>query len=135
MASPTTAALASESVARLLDTLAQQADVTAKTPGLENVHDLRVAVRRFTQALLTFRGVIPRRDARRVRRKLKVLKNRAGAVRDNDMACKTLGKCHAPGAPALLRKLAARRRGSAADLTAAIREWQELEPPERLRAL
>jgi CHAD domain-containing protein len=124
MVSPATAALAAQSIDRLVSALVHQAGITARSSSIDNVHDLRVAVRRLSQALVTFRGVLPRRETKEIREKLKVLKDRAGDVRDCDMARKILDRCPVGGTAVLRGTIAVERRKAAAALRSAIRAWK-----------
>jgi CHAD domain-containing protein len=132
--SETAASFASRSIARLLERLAYQVSVTAHSPGAENIHDLRVAVRRFEQALVTFREALPSRDVKRIRRKLKNLMGHAGDVRDCDVAHKILAKCQEPGASALKGRLADERKAKLPGLTAALRRWGARRTSSKWRA-
>jgi CHAD domain-containing protein len=123
VSSETAASFASQSIARLLERLAYQVGVTGHSPGADNVHDLRVAIRRFEQSLLMFRQALPGRDVKRIRRKLKVLMGHAGAVRDCDVALRILAKCQQPGVPALKERLSGNRKTELSGLTAALRNW------------
>jgi CHAD domain-containing protein len=119
----TTASFASASIARQLERLAYQVGVTSHSPGTENIHDLRVAVRRFVQAMMTFREGLPGREVKRIRRKLKLMMDHAGAVRDRDVTLRILAKCPVPGAEAVRERLAEERKAELPALAAAMRRW------------
>jgi CHAD domain-containing protein len=72
----------------LLNTLDFQLRRTLKTPDAAEVHDLRVATRRFTQALVIFESGF--HGARGIREKLKRPMELSGDVRDLDIALKIL---------------------------------------------
>lgn len=132
--SETAAGFASHSIAKLLERLAYQVGVTAHSPGADNVHDLRVAIRRFEQALLQFRAGLAGREVKRIRRKLKVLMTRAGAVRDYDVAQKILAKCEEPGAAVVRERLTNERKTELPALAAAMRRWSARRTSSKWRA-
>jgi CHAD domain-containing protein len=132
--SATAASFATSSIAKLLERLAYQVGVTAHSPGAEHIHDLRVAVRRFEQALILFRQALPGKEVKRVRRKLKLLMNHAGDVRDCDVAIRILAKCPASGAAAVREKLAAERKSKLPGMAAALRRWSARRSSAKWRA-
>jgi CHAD domain-containing protein len=98
-----------EQISRLVDRLAFQANRTAKSPTSDAVHDLRVAIRRLEQALVTFKVHLPRKQVKRIRKQLKAVLSCAGVLRDYDVAARILSKIGQPGAAALHREVQARR--------------------------
>jgi CHAD domain-containing protein len=52
----------------------------------EAVHDLRVSIRRFTQALRVFQDLLPAGQARKIRKRLRSIMTIAGEVRNLDIA-------------------------------------------------
>jgi CHAD domain-containing protein len=73
----------------------------------EFLHQLRVGMRRLRAALRAFRGILVRKEARRVIRALRKLSPRLGAARDWDvLAARLAADRHSPG---LLRKAQARQ--------------------------
>ena len=101
-----------EQVRRLLERLVFQSHRTAKRPGPEGVHELRVAIRRAEQALVTFKPLLPRRAVKRIRKQLKSVLSAAGSVRDYDIAIKILLKIEQPGAAELRREIRGRRQAA-----------------------
>jgi CHAD domain-containing protein len=69
----------------LLRRLAYQLNQTVRLTGEDSVHDLRVAIRRFTQCLRTFAQFFPKKEVRKIRHKLKTIMKAASAVRDHDV--------------------------------------------------
>ena len=61
-------------------------------PDADAVHDLRVAIRRLRACLTAFPQVFRRRPAQRLRRRLRRVFRRAGAVRDADIAIEMQGE-------------------------------------------
>lgn len=94
----------------LFDRLTRQARLTAKTPDATQVHNLRVAIRRFSQAMT----LLPKEIAgfAGIHRKLKKTMTLAGAVRDADIAIKLVAKLKPAGAKGLQARLSRRRSES-----------------------
>jgi CHAD domain-containing protein len=78
----------------------------------EAIHDLRVAIRRFTQCLRTFEQFLNRKHARKMRRRLRRLMDSCGAARNVDIACGVLEAAGFCGPPfvSVLRKERVRRQ-------------------------
>ncbi len=75
--------------------LAYQITQARKQGDAPSVHDLRVALRRFGQCLRVFRPVLPEHGTRKKRRRLRQVLERAGALRNFDVALQLLreSKC------------------------------------------
>jgi CHAD domain-containing protein len=110
-----------EQIRRLIERLAFQANRAAKGASPDSIHDLRVAIRRTDQALATFKPLLPRKAAKRVRKQLKAVLGLAGAVRDCDIAVKILLKFRQPEAADLRRHIRARRKTAEASLQAGLK--------------
>jgi CHAD domain-containing protein len=74
-----------EQMNRLLNTLAYQVHRAAKKPGPEEIHDLRVSVRRFSQGLLLFADFFPKWEVKKIRRMLKRVMRLTSEIRDRDV--------------------------------------------------
>lgn len=59
---------------------------------VEHIHQLRVATRRATAALQIFSDLVPRRDARWLKKRLRSLRHAAGPARDLDVLAARLEK-------------------------------------------
>lgn len=70
--------------AELLEALIREARAAARSPSADAVHDLRVAIRRFTAALAMRK--MPRAERKEIRSGLKQVMQSAGNVRDYDIA-------------------------------------------------
>lgn len=68
-----------------IEKLEEQIDLALKRCGEDEVHDFRVAVRRLGQALRVFGGLLPGKEARRMRKALKPALDAAAHVRDLDV--------------------------------------------------
>lgn len=134
MVSETGSGFASRSLARLLERLAFQVGATAHSPSAANVHDLRVAIRRFEQALVAFRQALPGREVKRIRRKLKSLMSRAGDVRDCDVLQKLLLKCEGAGVAEWKERVAGERKANLPALAASLRRWSLRRTSSKWRA-
>ncbi|HLK21484.1 MAG TPA: CHAD domain-containing protein [Bryobacteraceae bacterium] len=103
---------ASQNATRLLGRLAFQMNSTRKSADADAVHDLRVSIRRFHQALTVFKSSFPGKDARKIRRRMKKLMTIAGEVRNLDIALKLLAKFRNQEAASLRSKLESQRKES-----------------------
>jgi CHAD domain-containing protein len=91
-----------EQMNRLLTTLAYQVHRAAKKPGPDEIHDLRVSVRRFSQGLQLFADFFPKWEVKKIRRMLKRLMRVTSAIRDRDIALDFLAEAgHAAHRPRL----------------------------------
>jgi CHAD domain-containing protein len=81
---------AGRQINRLLRNLTAQVRQTLRSADADAVHDLRVAIRRFDQALLLFEPLLESKDVRKTRRKLKRVMGLAGNVRNCDIAAQLL---------------------------------------------
>jgi CHAD domain-containing protein len=61
-------------------------------PSEEPVHDVRVAIRRWSQALRLFSDLLPHGTAKKMRREARALLDAAGAVRDYDIGADLVRK-------------------------------------------
>lgn len=103
----------------LLRNLTAQVRQTLRSANAEAVHDLRVAIRRFDQALLLFKPLLDRKDIRKTRRKLKGVMELAGNVRNCDIAAELL----AGRLDGARQHLDEQRRNASRSLAAALRSW------------
>jgi len=129
-----TSQFATKGTSALLDRLERQIQLTAKSQGPEAVHDLRVDIRRFTQALVTFKQYFPPGARKEVRGALKMLMKLAGPVRDSDIAVKFLRKAEGADAAKLRREVRARRTDLAAKLALELKKWNRRQPLSKWRA-
>src|SRR5579862_66799 len=104
---------------RLLERLAFHINDAAHSHTADSVHDLRVAVRRFTQSLSVGKSCFGPNESKRIRRRLKAVMKLAGDVRDCDIAIKLLARSKTDGASAVESKLRSRRAEAQKALLAA----------------
>jgi CHAD domain-containing protein len=97
----------------------------------EAIHDLRVAIRRYTQCLRTFIDVFDPAAARKIRRGLRKLMDRCGNVRNLDVATEVLETAGTPPAGSLKKDLRKQRKAAERDLRSALDEWQARKTPRQ----
>ncbi len=89
-------------------------------PGPEEVHDLRVSIRRFAQRLRLFELWVPKKQARKVRERTHGVLELAGAVRDCDIALELTDHLNIELPDESKQTVAGNREGAAANLLGAI---------------
>jgi len=97
---------------------------TLRFPGIEAVHDLRVAVRRFRQVLKILKPWLPREESHLLKAELKELMKRAGDVRDRDIALDLLRALEIPGNRRIVSEVHDARANAAHALRESLREFQ-----------
>lgn len=73
-------------LASRLDRIETEWSRCAESAGADEIHDLRVSLRRFGEALWLFRRLFPKRERKQVRAELKTALGFAGDTRDVDIA-------------------------------------------------
>jgi CHAD domain-containing protein len=87
------------------------------------IRHLRVTIRRFYQVLDVFAPFFAAGESKRIHRTLKKMMNRAGEIRDLDIAADWLHKSRLAGATALRAKLERRRREAGRTLSEKLQHW------------
>jgi CHAD domain-containing protein len=118
---------------RLLGQLAFEVSHARQRPDADNVHDLRVGIRRFTQALVVFEPCFPAKEAAKIRRRLKEMMALAGEVRNFDIALKFLSRSDLAESGALRSQLQAGRKEAERALVCALRRWTERKSSAKWR--
>lgn len=113
-------------VTRLLEQLAKEMRRTAETADVDAVHDLRVSVRRATEALRLF---CP--GEKRLRKELKAIRERAAAVRDRDVTRLLLRRHRLPVSDPAMIYLTAQRDLAAEELQKFLRRQIQKGRPRR----
>jgi CHAD domain-containing protein len=108
---------------RLSRSLALQVNRALELCDARAVHRLRVAIRRFTQAVAACKPCFSDKDLRKRRRRLKKIKSAAGEVRNYDVAQKYLLRWRIPHAARLQEKVETRRQDAARVLVAELKRW------------
>jgi CHAD domain-containing protein len=75
---------------QLLTRLTFEIHRAAKTPGPEEIHDVRVSIRRFSQALLLFKDLFPPREVKKIKRRLKRMLRLTSEIRNRDITLEYL---------------------------------------------
>jgi CHAD domain-containing protein len=97
----------------------------ARSGGAERIHDLRVAIRRFSRCLRCFAQLYPGRRQKKVRARLAVLRDLAGAVRDRDIALELLARAGVAERSALVTGIHAERVKASHQLAREIARWRD----------
>ena len=118
----------------LLRRVANQLNRASQPAGPEAVHDLRVAIRRFSRCLRLFSQFLPRGKAKRVRRQLRDVMDLAAAVRDRDIALELLKQARVPARASLAVTLRRERREAGLKLRAAARRLGQRDFSRKCRA-
>ena len=82
---------ASRQATRLLGKLAFQVRHAAKHPNEEAIHDLRVAIRRFSQCMREFRQFFPKHETKKILKQLDKVMELAAEMRNRDVAIQLIG--------------------------------------------
>jgi len=85
-------AYAIEQMNHLLTRLAFQVHRAAKKPGPDEIHDLRVSIRRFSQGLSMFYDFFPAWEVKKVRKRLKRMMRLTSQIRDRDITLEFLAE-------------------------------------------
>lgn len=128
MASPARV-FSADQAGELLDHLAAQVRRTIKRPDERHVHDLRVAIRRFSQALSILSPCLVRKSVKELRQPLRQIMTFAGEVRNSDITQKLLMKME-QRVPA---QIAGMRRKSQKALVASLRSWVDQDAESQWR--
>jgi CHAD domain-containing protein len=108
----------------LLRRLSAQVKRTAQSADPDAVHDLRVAIRRLSRALRSFAQFFAGKSWKRIRKRLSLLMEFAGAVRDRDVALELLEKAGGSKRARLTAAWQIERRQFEIDLRAELESWQ-----------
>lgn len=108
----------------LLRRLAFQVNRASKAGDADSIHDLRVAIRRFSRCLRVFSQFFTGPSWKKIRRQLGELMEAAGEVRDRDIALALLAEAAIPPHAAIVTRLAAERRKAGRELLVEISRWK-----------
>jgi CHAD domain-containing protein len=125
---------AGEQAARLLRHLAFQISRTLKSSSADAVHDVRVAIRRFTQTIAVCKPCFPGKDTRKIRRRLKKIMALAGEVRNCDVALKFIAKSRLADAVQLQSNLQRHRKAASRILVSELKRWKDRHMSLKWRA-
>jgi CHAD domain-containing protein len=125
IAGTATRRFAREQADRLLGRLAFQIGRAIKSRNAEAIHDLRVTIRRFLQALRAFKPCFHGKALRKIRRELKQIMAVAGEVRNHDIALRLLATSKKAQGTGLQPKIQSGRREAERSLTTLLKRWLE----------
>ena len=81
-----------DQVNHLLTRLAFQVHRAAKQRGPDEIHDVRVGIRRFSQGLAVFRDFFPPWEVKKVKKRLKRMMKLTSQIRDRDITLEFLAE-------------------------------------------
>jgi CHAD domain-containing protein len=110
--------------AMLLRRLAFQVNRAARVGDVDSIHDLRVAIRRFSRCLRVFSHFYPGSSWKKIRHQLQGLMEPAGAVRDIDITLELLAQSGRPAQRALIARLKDERSKANRELLQEVRRWR-----------
>ena|SRR5579864_4085789 len=109
-----------EQVNHLLSRLAFQVHRVAKQPGPDEIHDLRVSIRRFSQGLSVFDQFFPPWEVKKITKRLRRMMRLTSQIRDRDIALEFLASLkHTAHRRRFERERATCRR----ELSEMVRRW------------
>lgn len=134
MAIPTTGSFAKKEADELLRRVDIRIACAMKSQGVDEMHDLRVASRRFLRILSALAPCFPRGESKRLHRGLKRIMVQAGDVRDHDIAIHLINRMELSDSGAIVRRIQQRREESATVLAASLDRWKRRNLSARWRA-
>jgi CHAD domain-containing protein len=109
-----------EQMNRLLATLAFQVHRAANKAGPDEIHDLRVSIRRFSQALELFSDFFPKWQVKKIQRMLKRMMRLTSSIRDRDITLEFLAESqHTAHRPRLTKERSSYQR----QFAQTVRRW------------
>lgn len=124
---------ARKQTATLLRRLAFQVSRAEGLGDADAVHDLRVAIRRFSRCLRVFSQFYPGRHWKKIRLHLRELMRAAGAVRDLDITLDLLGPAGSRSSSEIATHIREERRKAADRLSHELRLWKSRGYSKRWR--
>jgi len=109
-----------EQMNHLLTTLTFQVHRAAKTPRPPEIHDLRVSIRRFSQGLRLFGEFFPKREIKKIRKRLKRMMRLTSEIRNRDIALEFLAKSRIAAHRARLQR---ERKAHERQFSDMVRRW------------
>jgi CHAD domain-containing protein len=123
-----------EHTSTLLRRLAFHMSRVSRSGDSDSIHDLRVAIRRFTQSLRVFAPFFPKSQQKNIKRRLREIMDAAGEVRNRDITTKLVKKAGQASASDLLKRISSERKQSQQTLVRLIRRWREHDDAQKWRA-
>jgi len=111
---------AAEQMNHLLTTLVFQIHRAAKRVGPDEIHDVRVSIRRFSQGLELFVGFYPKWEVKKIERRLTRMMKLTNEIRDRDIGLEYLGNSRKN---TLRRRLVRERLEHQREFIEMVRRW------------
>jgi CHAD domain-containing protein len=115
---------------RLLTRLAFQVHRATQRPGAEEIHDVRVSIRRFSQGLRLFGDFFPKREVNRIERRLKQMMRLTSEIRNRDIGLEFLARSNQLGGR---RRLEKQRKAYQRQFSEMARRWSARDFSARWR--
>jgi CHAD domain-containing protein len=125
---------AAAAIERSLERFAAECARCLNQPGPDEVHDLRVSIRRLGQRLRVFGDWVPKKAARKIRRRIREVLGMAGEVRDCDIAAELGDHLPLQLPDGFMETIASRRREAATRLSVELKRLVESDFAGRCRA-
>jgi CHAD domain-containing protein len=125
---------AHEQARLLLRRFAYQVNRTSRSAGTDEIHDLRVSIRRFSQCLRVFAQFFPSARRKRVRKRLRNVMGLAAEVRNCDVALELMREAGIEEGAATARTLARKREDAIGLLYGTLKRWARRDFSRRWRA-
>jgi len=114
---------ANAQLASRLGQLTFQVRRTANVQDADSIHDLRVAIRRFSQSVVAFSSLLPKQETKKILKRLNRMMDAAGKVRDRDVALDFLDGAGVSGEDSLRARIINERAEAERDLVEKTRRW------------
>lgn len=111
---------------QLLDDVLSTVKAAQASPDMESIHKMRVAIRRFQQALRLFRVYLKKRGVREIKDGMRAIMKVAGELRNYDIASGLVNEAAS--------RLAVQRQRVQEQLSEVVRSFSESDAPESWHA-
>lgn len=128
-------AFARQRVAGLIDRLEAEVKRAATERHADAIHDLRVSIRRLTQALRAFRPMFGKKAIKQIRTRLREVMDAAAEIRSRDIALDLFKAAEVPLHSPACAQLRKQRQGHSRKLLTRIRGWHREQVCEQWRGL
>lgn len=125
---------ANEQISSRLANLMFQVRRVATVQDVESIHDLRVAIRRFSQSITAFSSLLPKQEVKRIRKRLKTMMDAAGEVRERDITLQYLDNAGVALDDPLRGRIASERALAERILVEKTRRWNRTSRSRKWRA-
>ncbi|MBI4909769.1 MAG: CHAD domain-containing protein [Acidobacteria bacterium] len=122
-------------VAGLLDRLDSEVNNVCRKCDPDAIHDLRVSIRRLTQALRALRALFSKGEIKPVRRSLREMMDIAAGIRNRDIALELFAAAGVAADATVPLTLARQRDAERKKIVALARKWRRDKLPVSWKAL